>query len=138
MEIQAMSRWEPPQKYQKYLRMVYQISRKTYSNRHTSALHPETSLLPGERYGILVQNLLHLAGLKETLPKDLRVYIAKEISKVRPQNYRRDEHIIWQIASLQKTDFKERNNTTHVETFKETTIKPLEAPTKEDLEKQMK
>ena len=90
---------------------------------------------------ILVQNLLHLDGLKEKLPKDLRVYIAEEISKVRhftPQNYRRDEHIIWQIASLQKTDFKERNNTTHVETFKETTIKPLEAPTKEDLEKQMK
>ena len=61
---------------------------------------------------ILVQNLLHLAGLKETFPKDLRVYIAEEISKVShftPQNYQRDEHIIGQMTRLQKADFKERN-----------------------------
>ena len=56
---------------------------------------------------ILVQNLLHLAGLKETLPKDPRVYIAEEISKIRhstPQHYRRDDHIIGQIARLQRKE----------------------------------
>ena len=60
---------------------------------------------------ILVLKFLHLAGLKETLPKDLRVYIAEEISKVRhftPQNYQRD----WTKDKTPKDRFqgKERHN----------------------------